>query len=215
MSRHRRALAMFVAATALTTACAGGDDDSAGADPPAAERGPDGLIGFRRDPAPDVGQFALPDLANDGEDFAFRADPGELLVVYFGFTNCPDFCPTTLSDLKLARNRLDEADAARVDVAVVTIDPDRDLPLIAGYTQSFFEDGKALGTDDKALLSQVAAPFGVGYDVYEIASGTQVDHTTFLYAVDDDGKLALTWQFGVTIDDLAADIEILLDEASA
>lgn len=197
--RFRTITATLIAAGALLAAC-GGDE-------------PAELTGFRRDPAPDVGQFSLPDLADGGADFALRADPGELLVVYFGFTNCPDFCPTTLSDLKLARNRLDEADAARVDVAVVTVDPDRDLPVLADYTQSFFAEGKALGTDDKALLSQVAAPFGVGYDVYAIADGIQVDHTTFLYAVDDQGMLALTWQFGVTIDDLTSDLELLLDEA--
>lgn len=199
--RLRSTIAVVIAAGAIVAAC-GGDE-------------PAELTGFRRDPAPDVGQFSLPDLADGGADFAFRADPGELLVVYFGFTNCPDFCPTTLSDLKLARNRLDESDAERIDVAVVTVDPDRDLPVLADYTQSFFADGKALGTDDKALLSRVAAPFGVGFDVYEIADGIQVDHTTFLYAVDDQGMLALTWQFGVTIDDLRSDLELLLDEATA
>ncbi len=197
--RLRSATALVLAAGALVAAC-GGDE-------------PAELTGFRRDPAPDVGQFSLPDLANGGEDFALRADPGELLVIYFGFTHCPDFCPTTLSDLRLATLRLDEADAERIDVAMATVDPDRDLPVLADYIGSFFDDARALGTDDKALLSQVAAPFGVGYDVYEIADGIQVDHTTFLYAVDDQGELALTWQFGVTIDDLASDLEILLDEA--
>lgn len=197
--RIRTATAALVATAALLAAC-GGDE-------------PAELTGFRRDPAPEVGQFSLPDLADGGADFALRADPGELLVVYFGFTNCPDFCPTTLSDLKLARNRLDTDEAERIDVAFVTVDPDRDLPIVADYTQSFFADGKALGTDDLALLAQVAAPFGAGYDVYEIADGIQVDHTTFLYAVDDEGVLALTWQFGVTIDDLASDLQLLLDEA--
>ena len=209
--RRRSLAAVAVTAAVLVSAC-GSDDPN---DSASAERGPDGLAGFRRDPAPDVGQFSLPDLTNDGADFALRADPGELLVIYFGFTHCPDFCPTTLSDLKLARNRLDEADAARVDVAMATVDPDRDLPVLADYIGSFFEDGTALGTDDEALLSRVAAPFGVGYDVYETANGTQVDHTTFLYAVDDEGKLVLSWQFGITIDDLATDLEILLDEVAA
>lgn len=171
------------------------------------------LTGFRRDPAPDVGQFSLPDVANGGEEFELRADPGELLVIYFGFTNCPDFCPTTLSDLKLARQRLDDEDAERIDVAMATVDPDRDLPVLAEYIRSFFDDGHALGTDDEQRLARVAAPFGVGYDVRETPDGVEVDHTTFLYAVDDAGELALTWQFGVTIDDLATDLEILLDEA--
>lgn len=174
------------------------------------------MAGYRRDPAPDVGQFSLPDLTDGGTPFALRAEPGELLVVYFGFTNCPDFCPTTLSDLRLAMRRMDEADAERIDVAMVTVDPDRDLPLLPDYITSFFDDGTALGTDDADALAQVAAPFGVSYDVSETASGdVEVAHTTSLYAVDDSGELALTWQFGVPIDDLAADLTRLVDESDA
>ena len=199
--RVARVAAIIVAAATMATAC--GNDE------------PSEPTGFRRDPAPDVGQFSLPDVANGGEEFAFRADPGEVLVVYFGYTNCPDFCPTTLSDLKLARNRLDEADQDRIEVAMATVDPGRDLPILADYVGSFFDDGHALGTDDAARLAEVAAPFGAGYDVRETADGIEVDHTTWLYAVDDDGELALTWQFGVTIDDLKNDLEILLAEAEA
>ncbi|MDV7390488.1 SCO family protein, partial [Arthrospira platensis SPKY1] len=86
------------------------------------------LAGYRRDPAPVVGDLTLPDVGNGGEEFAIRAEPGEILAVYFGYTNCPDFCPTTLSDLRLATRRIDPALAERVDLAMITVDPDRDLP---------------------------------------------------------------------------------------
>ena len=169
------------------------------------------LAGYARDPAPVVGDFELPDLSNGGEPFALRAEPGELLVVYFGYTNCPDFCPTTLSDVRLARRELDDPSA--VDVAMVTIDPDRDLPILAEYVDGFFpDDGHALGTDDPSLLADVAAPFGTSYEVVENAEGEiEVGHRTDLYAVDDEGRIALTWPFGVTKDALAADLEHLLD----
>lgn len=204
--RFRRKLAAVGVALAIVApACGGGDDGRADLS---------SLTGFERDPAPEVGDFELPDLSNGGEPFALRADPGELLVVYFGYTNCPDFCPTTMSDLKLARNRLDAVDAERIDAALVTIDPERDLPILADYMGSFFEDGHALGTDDPSLLAQVAAPFGVTYTVEDNpeTGETEVGHSTWLYAIDDQGRLALTWQFGVSIDELATDLEILLDQ---
>jgi protein SCO1/2 len=194
----RRRLLVIGAAALMTASACGGESAE--------------LSGFRREPAPEVGQFSLPDLTDGGAEFPMRADDGGLLVVYFGYTNCPDFCPTTLSDLKLAMQRLDDDDADRIDVAMVTVDPDRDLPVLVEYIQSFFEDGHALGTDDDRRLARVAAPFGVSYDVEETADGVEVAHTTFLYAVDDAGELALTWQFGVSIDDLETDLEILLDE---
>jgi len=174
------------------------------------ESAPRELTGYPRAPAPVVGELELPDLSNGGRPFALRAQPDELLVVYFGYTNCPDFCPTTLSDVRLARRQLD--DPSQVDVAMITIDPDRDLPVLADYVGGFFPDGHALGTDDPALLAQVAAPFGMSYEVTTNADGEiEVGHRTDLYAIDDEGRLVLTWPFPTGKDDLAADFEQLLE----
>ena len=144
---------------------------------------------------------------NDSADFPLRADPGKILLVYFGYTNCPDFCPNTMANIKLARQQLD--DPAQVEMAMVTVDPGRDLDTLASYVTGFIPDGHALGTDDDdAALARAASAFGVSYDVSTDASGeTEVAHTTLLYAVDDDGQVVLAWPFGVSIDDLAADID--------
>ena len=204
-------------ATLLLTAC-GGDDDSNvdnGATPIEVDADRE-LAGYRRDPAPVVGALSLPDLTADEAEFAFQAEPGHLLAVYFGYTNCPDFCPTTLSDLRLATRRMDPDDAARVDLAMVTVDPERDLPVLAAYVTSFLDGAHALGTTDGSRLAEVAAPFGVGYEVTTTDEGEiDVAHTTSLYVVDDAGELVLTWQFGVSIDDLAADLTQLLAETGA
>jgi len=196
-----RTIAAVGALTLVAAAC-GGDE-------------PHEFAGFQRTPPPDVGQFELPDLSNGGEAFPLTADPGELLVVYFGYTNCPDFCPTTLADTRAARQQLDDPSA--VDVAMITIDPDRDAPILADYVGGFFpEDGHALATDDPAELERVAAPFGAQYEITTNDEGDiEVAHRTDLYAVDDQGRLVLTWSFGVTKDQLAADFEELLAEASA
>jgi protein SCO1/2 len=199
----RRGVVAWLTATMLAIGACGSDP-------------PRELAGYRRDPAPMVGDLTLPELTNAGVDFRFEADPGQLLVVYFGYTNCPDFCPTTLSDLRLATRRMDEADAARIDVAMVTVDPDRDIPVLPRYVTSFFDSGHALGTDDNALLARAAAPFGASYDVSETEDGViEVAHTTSLYVVDDTGHLVLTWQFGVPIDDLADDLTQLLEADQA
>ena len=209
MRRPRSLIALAVAGT-LTIAACGGDDSTARPD---ADRE---LAGYRRDPAPVVGDLTLPDLTADGAEFALRADPGEILAVYLGYTNCPDFCPTTLSDLRLATRRMDPADAARVDLAMVTVDPHRDLPVLAGYVTSFLDGAHALGTVDGGRLAAVAAPFGAGYEITTNDDGaTDVAHSTSLYAVNGDGEIVLTWQFGVPIDDLAADLTQLLAEESA
>jgi protein SCO1/2 len=196
---NRRSIALVVGLAAVVVGVA-----SCGSDAPRE------MAGYRREPAPQVGELALPDLTDDGNPLNLQAEPGHVLAIYFGYTNCPDFCPTTLSDLKLATQRLD--DPSLVDVAMITIDPDRDLPILADYVTSFFEDGHALGTDDEALLADVAAPFGAQYRIETAPDGdVEVGHSTALYAVDDNGELTLTWQFGVSIDDLAADLEALLD----
>lgn len=210
-----RAWVAILATTVLLAAACGGDDTAGDAGPLGAN-GDRELAGYRRDPAPVVGDLSLPDVAADGEEMAIRATPGGILAVYFGYTNCPDFCPTTLSDLRLATRRMDPELAARVGLAMVTVDPNRDLPVLADYVRSFFDDAHALGTTDPSRLAEIAAPFGAGYQISTGDDGEiEVAHTTSLYAVDDDGEIVLTWQFGVPIDDLAADLTQLLAEEDA
>ena len=172
------------------------------------------LAGYSVEPVPAVGDIALPDLGNDGAEFALRADTGKILVVYFGYTNCPDFCPNTMTNVKLARQQLD--DPARLETAMVTVDPARDLGTLASYVTSFIPDAHALGTADDDELARAASAFGVSYNVSTDSTGEpEVAHTTLLYAVDDTGHVVLAWPFGVSIDDLAADIDQLLDRQPA
>jgi protein SCO1/2 len=170
------------------------------------------LSGVLRTPPPLVADASLPDVSRGGTDFSFRAEPGEILVVYFGYTSCPDICPTTLADLRLALGDLG-ADGDRVEVAVVTVDPFRDTDeVLAGYVQAFIPDGHALRTADTDRLTDVAEAFGAGYQLTMNESGEVVDvaHTAFLYAVDEEGRLQVSWPFGVSAADLGADLEILL-----
>ena len=200
-------LAMIVA----VAACGGSADDTA-----TPSDGPAPLSGVVREPLPTVDGVALPSLSAPGDLVEFRAEPGELQVVYFGFTNCPDVCPTTLADATVALRKLPQGMADRVDTVMVTVDPARDLDVLPGYVQSFIPDAEAAGTTDAEVLAAAAEPFGVVYEVRELDDGTvEVDHSPFLYAVDDRGELVLAWQFGAESDDIASDIETLLERSEA
>lgn len=206
-----RALAAFAGGLLAFSAC-GGSDDSGNAGSSAADSGLSGIV---RDPPPQVDAVTLPSLSEPGEEVAFRAEPGGVEVVYFGYTTCPDVCPTTMSDFAIALRRMEPDDAARVETVMVTVDPDRDLDLLDGYVTSFVPDAVAAGTADTELLARSGEPFGASWDVRADGDTVEVDHSPFLYVVDDQGQLVLTWQFGTSSEDMASDLTTLLERAEA
>lgn len=194
----RRALLAFALAAAVT----------------ACSSEPAELAGYVRSPAPNTADIALPDAASGGTDFALRAADGKLLLVYFGYTACPDVCPTTLADIRTALGDLgDRADI--VELAMVTVDPDRDTgEVLAGYVQSFVAGSHALRTEDDDLLADAAFVLGAGYQVEETDDGeVEVLHTAHVYVIDDRGDLLVTWPFGMEPADMTSDLRILLDGA--
>jgi protein SCO1/2 len=181
---------------------------------PACGGEPEQLAGYLRDPIPEVGGATLPDASAGGAPFAMRAPRGKLLLVYFGFTSCPDVCPTTLADVRTALGELGD-DADRVELAMATVDPGRDTDeIVTAYVQSFVPGAHALRTDDDNALREVTEAFGAYYEVTVAEDGTvDVVHTGHLYVVDDQGLLQLTWPFGTEAFALASDLEILLKRA--
>ena len=174
------------------------------------------LVGLTRDPAPVVDALDVPDVSREGETFRFVAPDDGLLVVFFGYTNCPDVCPTTLADLRRALDDVadddgDEADS--IETVMVTVDPDRDRDVVTDYVQGFVPGAHAVALDDDSELRRLAESFGVTYQVTERSNGNiDVVHSdTTLFAVDDTGTLVLTWPFGTKPGDLAGDLRQLLD----
>ncbi len=174
------------------------------------------FAGYERNPTPIVVDQELPVVDADGgaQPFTFRADEGDLLLVYFGYTSCPDVCPTTLADTRAALDEIGD-DAAAVDLAMITIDPEVDRPeILVPYVTSFIPSALAVWTDDDTALRRTATAFGADYGRIEGANGEpEVYHTGSLYAVDAEGRLLLTWPFGTSIEDLTSDLRRLLDEA--
>lgn len=170
------------------------------------------LSGFVRDPLPDVSTASLPDVSSGGVDFSMRAPQDEILLLYFGYTSCPDVCPTTLADLRSALRQMGDA-ATKVNVAMATVDPERDTDeVITGYVQSFIPGAHALRTESPEELRAAADVFGADYGVSVDEEGMrEVFHTANLYAIDDRGLLQVTWPFGSEPDGIAADLELLLE----
>ncbi len=173
----------------------------------------DQIQGIVRDEPLQVGDLSLPEVAaGDTETpFAFRADDGKLLFVAFGYTNCPDVCPTTLYDIKKARKQLG-ADGDRVQVAFATVDPERDTAdVMTQYLGSFATDGHPLRTDDPDQLHAAQDGFGVTSSVVKNADGsTDVSHSARSFVVDDQGDVVVEWSFGTGADVMASDLELLL-----
>ncbi|MFT4988492.1 MAG: protein SCO1/2 [Acidimicrobiales bacterium] len=207
-SKGRRNLAAVLIAIVFLTACSGSGSNSSAS---SGDGGPI-LAGYEREPEPTVGSISLPAANRDNNAFAFQADTGELLMVAFGFTSCPDICPTTLADIRLAFNQLGPR-AGEVDLAWVSVDPERDdAESSANYVEAFVADGIALRTDDAEQLLIAADAFGVTFIIQENEAGeTEVAHTPNVFVVDDTGSIILTWPFGVPADDMASDLTILLD----
>ena len=176
-----------------------------GSDPP-------GYAGAVRDPAPAVDAEPLPDVARSGEPSTLRAEAGGVLLVYFGYTYCPDVCPLTMSDVKAALRNLDTDERARVRVAMITVDPDRDTAdVLTRYVHAFVPDGIALRSEDTALVERVAGRFGASFSVERNAEGEiEVSHTAFVYAVDSQGLLRLQWPFGTRPETFRDDLRTLM-----
>lgn len=173
------------------------------------------LAGAVRNPPLQVGDVRLPDVAAGGEPVTLTAPSGELTLVYFGYTSCPDICPTTLSDISVALADLPDELASRVTVALVTVDPARDTDArLVEYLGFFFDRAMALRTTDAGVLNAAAAAFGVRFEVEDHAVGDleyDVAHTAITYVVADTGAVLVEWPFGFEADAMTSDLRILLE----
>ena len=134
---------------------------------------------------------------------------GKVVVLFFGYTHCPDVCPTTLADLAQTMRLLGK-DAGRVQVLFVTVDPERDrAEMLAQYVPAFDPSFLALYGDPQAT-AQVAKVFGVIYQKQPTSSGYNMDHSAGTFLIDTAGKTRLLAPYGQRAEWLADDIRLLL-----
>jgi protein SCO1/2 len=136
---------------------------------------------------------------------------GKLVVLYFGYTFCPDVCPTTMAHLAQAMDILGNK-ADKIQVIMVSVDPERDTPeYIQEYVEHF--DKRFLGvTSDPDTIAQIAALYGIYYQKHEgtAESGYIVDHTATVLVIDKKGYLKLLIPYGTTSKEIASDLSYML-----
>lgn len=154
-----------------------------------------------------------------GRDFALK-DPdgrvrhladfrGKAVMLFFGFTQCPDVCPTALTRAAAVRQLLGK-DANHLQVLFVTLDPERDSPeVLRSYTAAFDPGFLGLWTDLPGTAA-VAKDFKVYFEKMPTGSSYTLDHSTLSYLFDPQGKLRVAVRHEMSAADVAADVRQLL-----
>ena len=164
------------------------------------------------EPYPPAPEFSL--TRADGSIYTLNDLKGRIALVFFGYTSCPDVCPTTLAELNQALTRLSVSDAARVQVVFITVDPGRDTPeKTQAYVNNFNSGFVGLsGTEEE--LASVWGSYGVFREVVEGTSafGYLVNHTARVTLIDPAGSLRVSFGFETPVEDIAHDLKLILKE---
>jgi len=175
---------------------------------------------------PDKPSFHAIDLtgADYAQDFAledFNGQPrtlqdyrGKIVAIFFGYTQCPDVCPTSLGELAAAKKLLGP-DGDKLQGLFVSVDPERDTPeVLKAYMANFDPTFVALYASSPEKLAEVAKHYKVYYKKVEGKTPTSytMDHSAGMYIYDTQGRLRLYARYGSGAEALAADIRKLLQD---
>lgn len=206
MSPDSRLILAVAFVAAVTAGCASPKDGSAGRalTPPGAETGELPIL-------PIGGDFTLTD--QDGQPFSLSSLRGKVALVFFGYTMCPDACPTTLSKLSAAYARLTPEERARVKTLYITVDPERDTPAVMKEHLTYFGvDAVGLsGTPDQA--AEVAAQFGAHFERTndKTAAGYLMSHTVSIFGLDAEGRTRVIIDYEASVDLVVREVRALLN----
>ena len=137
---------------------------------------------------------------------------GKLVLIYFGYTFCPDVCPATLANVGQALRNLSESQANDVQLIMISLDPERDSPeKLAEYVGHFYPSFIGI-TGSSEKLAEVTSLYGIFYQKSEGSTADKylIDHTATLLVIDREGYLKLVFPFGVTVDEIADDLKYML-----
>jgi len=152
-------------------------------------------------PAPDIALST-----QHGEPFALENYRGQAVILYFGYTYCPDYCPTTMLDMMQVKDALGD-DADRLQVVLVSVDPERDTPtVLKDYLSSF--DPRLRGvTGDVAQIDAVEKSYRVYAKKVPTTSGDYtMDHTALVYLMDKQGRFIAPFNLKRSPSEAAADL---------
>jgi len=172
------------------------------------------LRGGRLEPPKLAPDFTLTD--HNGNLFRLSSARGQVVLLYFGYTSCPDVCPLSLADITAARSELGK-DAGQVQVVFITVDPERDTQaVLQRYVPAF--DPSLLGVrGTPEEIKTVADAYGVQFKKTPLpnsALGYAVDHSAFIYVIDLSGRLRELLPFGASRQDILSDLKTLTSEGA-
>lgn len=148
----------------------------------------------------------------DGTEFRLSEMRGKVVMLFFGYTSCPDVCPTTMAELKQALEEVGPK-ANQVQVLYVTVDPERDTPQrVQEYVDHFNPDFIGL-SGSESELAKVWNDYGVFREIVEgtSAAGYLVNHTARVTMIDQQGNLRVSFPFDTPVENIVHDLELLLD----
>lgn len=172
----------------------------------------DQLLGAVMSPPRSLSDFTMD--STTGEAFKLSDYRGKVILLYFGYRSCPDFCPTTFSELRRVYQELGSPE--EVQVVFVTVDPERDtMDYLALYTQAFHEDFIGL-RDEGAALARMMDEFGVVANRRQLGDSALsylIDHTASVFLIGPDSRLQVQYLYGTDYRDILHDVKIILNEA--
>ena len=164
------------------------------------------------EPYPVAPEFVL--TRSGGSSFQLSETRGRIVLLFFGYTSCPDVCPTTLAELNQSLGKLGAEKAKQVQVIFVTVDPERDTPeRVQEYVDHFNSSFIGLSGAENELAG-VWQNYGVFREVVEgeSALGYLVNHTARVTMIDRNGNLRVSFGFDTPVDDIVHDLELILKE---
>ena len=156
--------------------------------------------------------FSLPD--HSGQLRTLKDFQGRAVAVFFGFTQCPDVCPTTLTEMTRVKQLLG-TDGGKLQVILITVDPRRDTPqVLQAYMRNFDPQFLALAPSEQQL-AEVTKEFKIYFKKVEGKTPTaySMDHSAGTYIFDPRGRARLYARYGLKPEELALDVRTLLREA--
>lgn len=174
----------------------------------------DELLGAVYDPPRELQEFNLESTGD--APFTLADHRGKVVLLYFGYRSCPDFCPTTFSELRRVMADLGEQ-SSRVQVILVTIDPERDtLDLLRQYTTAFNPSFIGLRGEGETLQT-VMDQFGAVAEKQQLSDDPRaylMDHTASVFLIDPQGRLLSQYLYGTDYRDIVHDVRAILNAAA-
>ena len=160
------------------------------------------------------GDFSLTD--HNAQRFELSSLRGKAVLIFFGYSSCPDACPTTLSKVSSVYRRLGE-DSKRVKTLYISVDPGRDTPeALKADLANFHIDALGL-TGAKADIDKVVQLYGASYEIIPLpgsAANYSVAHSTTLYALDGRGKVRIEFPYEATVDQIVKGLREIFASAA-